>query len=85
MLAGIFILSLGACREEIPLKLTSRQAELADTLFVRQATKIRPILDSACDASFDARVQQAVDSMLVIRLQEEAELRARIRQFEEKE
>lgn len=77
------ILQLTACGEEIPLKLTSRQADLADTIFLRKAKEIRPRMDSICEADFDERVQRAVDSMLVVRRREEAELRARLRKLVE--
>jgi len=85
VLFGILALSLlfsfAACREKIPLKLTSRQTDLADTIFLRQAKDLRVLMDSLCEAHFDERVQDAVDSMLVVRRKEEEELRARLRKL----
>ncbi len=82
--AALFLINLAACKEKIPLKLTSHQTDLADTMFLRRAKVIRPMLDSVCEANFEARVKRAVDSMLVIRRKEEEELRARLRQIEER-
>lgn len=76
------LLSFASCREKIPLKLTSRQADLADTLFLREAKDIRQRMDSICQADFDERVQRAVDSMLVVRRKEEEALRVRLRKLE---
>jgi hypothetical protein len=78
----LLLLSFASCREKIPLKLTSRQADLADTLFLREAKDIRQRMDSICQAHFDERVQRVVDSMLVVRRKEEEALRARLRKLE---
>ena len=83
VLAALFLINLAACREKIPLKLTARQTDIADTLFLRRAKVVRPMLDSVCEANFDARVKRAVDSMLVLRRIEEEQLRERIRQIED--
>ena len=82
ILALYFLISFAACREKIPLKLTSRQADLADTIFLREARDLRLRMDSVCELYFDERVQKAVDSMLVIRRKEEEQLRARLRKLQ---
>ena len=81
ILAFYFLISFVACGEKIPLKLTSRQADLADTIFLRQAKDLRVFMDSLCEANFDERVQKTVDSMLIVRRKEEEQLRARLRKL----
>ncbi len=81
--AVIFVLPLllAACgeRQEDPLPaLTYRQREIVDTLYLERVTTLRPMLDSICEAEHEARVARAVDSLLQVRMAEEARLRARI-------
>ncbi len=78
----ILILATPACKEQpeqLPA-LTFRQRELADTLYLQKIAVLRPQWDSLCDARFDSSVRVAVDSLIRVRKEEEARLRARIQQ-----
>ncbi len=80
MVCGLlaFWLSQTSCREKPPLKLTTRQWARVDTIFTDQLPALRQELDSLCELNYDARLQEAVDSILAVRRREEAELRKRI-------
>ena len=68
---------LYSCTEPAPISLSAEDRELVDTLYSRKVQVLRPRLDSLCEAIFDEEVQQAVDSMLVVRRTEEEQLRRR--------
>lgn len=79
LISGVLLLLI-ACEEGPPPALTSSQREMIDTLYLRKVEVLRPQLDSICDANFAANVQQAVDSLVKVRKEEEARLRERILQ-----
>ena len=63
----------GCGKKSVALDRDTRRA--IDTLFAKQARVLRVELDSLCDAQFATLVQDAVDSMLVLRHQEIKNLR----------
>lgn len=77
LLAGSFLVGF-ACEEQPPPSLTSTQREMIDTLYLQKIEGIRTRLDSICDADFAVNVQKAVDSLLLVRKEEEARLRQRL-------
>lgn len=79
LIVGSFLIGF-ACEEQPPPSLTSTQRELIDTLYLQKIEGLRLQLDSICDADFAVNVQKAVDSLLVVRKEEEARLRQRILQ-----
>lgn len=70
----------GKQKEEPLPSLTYQQREIVDTLYMEQVAELRPILDSICEAEHAGRVARAVDSLIKVRKEEEARLRARILQ-----
>ena len=68
-----------SCDQEQPqLRLTSSERIKVDTLFTERVKILRPYLDSICEANKETMVKAAVDSLLIIRREEEKKLRARI-------
>jgi len=74
LLATNFVVTQFACNLEEPLVLGKKELDWVDTLAPRETKRLRPLLDSLCDADFDANVQKAVDSIIIIRLQEIQEI-----------
>ena len=79
LLAG-FLFTLNACTDPPPPSLNAKDRELIDSLFRLEIKVLKPELDSLCDATFDQRVQVAVDSMLIVRRAEIERQLQRIRQ-----
>ncbi len=73
----LFFLIAG-CKESPPPAFTSRQREWMDTLYLERVSGLRERLDSTCDANYSQLLQHAVDSLIRVRKEEEAKLRARI-------
>lgn len=69
LLGSVFLFSQIGCVEE-PIELGRKEKAMVDTLVVRQTKLLRPELDSLCDLNFDARVQAAADSILMVRVKE---------------
>lgn len=75
----LWMLAIAACKEQkTNYNLTSGERAQIDTLYLNEINGLRPKLDSACAAQFDQMVQHALDSILVVRRQEEAKMRERI-------
>ncbi len=76
----IVSVSLFSCgeKEQTKVRLTSAERVKIDTLYTREVKTLRPYLDSLCEANFDAMVARAVDSLLIVRREEELRLRERI-------
>lgn len=78
---AFLLLSIGAfsCGEKPPLRLTTAQRDQVDTLFLRAVNKggLSAEMDSLCSGTQAAKVQQLVDSMLLVRRKEEEDLRKR--------
>lgn len=71
----LFLIQLSACKEEAPLKLTSKQREQVDTLYSKEVGALSEELDSLCDQLFASRLEATVDSLLKIRRLQEESLR----------
>ena len=69
----------GCGGKEPEMRLTSAERVRVDTIVQQRMEVLRPQMDSLCDANFDQWVLEAVDSIIQIRKEEEARLRARIR------
>ena len=76
----IFSISLSSCgeKEKTKVRLTSAERVKVDTLYTREVKILRPYLDSLCETKFDSLVAKAVDSLLIVRREEENRLRERI-------
>lgn len=82
-IAFVFLLSaflLTGCDrpDKVRIKLTSRERALIDTIYTERIQVLRPRWDSICAANHDSLLAVALDSILRIRREEEARLRARI-------
>lgn len=64
------VLIQGSCTEEPQYSLSSTDKQIVDSLYKERITEIRPVEDSICDANFERRVLQTVDSLLEIRRKE---------------
>lgn len=64
--------------DKVRIKLTSRERALIDTLYTQRIKVLRPRWDSLCAAQHDSLLEIALDSIVRIRREEEARLRARI-------
>lgn len=75
----LFLIALFApsCDSGPPPAFTTAQRELMDTIYLQKVSILRPQLDSSCEANFSINVQKAVDSLIKVRKEEEARLRAR--------
>lgn len=74
-------LSLSACGSKdtaVNLRLTPTERNRIDTIYTARLDSLRPIWDSLCELNYPTIVEQAVDSIVEQRLEEEAKLRARI-------
>ena len=73
-----------SCGEEdgVRIQLTEEQREAYQNLALERIDSLRPLLDSICDATFEDRVAIATDSIVQLRLEEEARLRTRIGQMQ---
>lgn len=72
-------LCLAACeRQEEQVRLTSRERIQVDSISNRQIDSLRSVLDSVCIAIYPRLLQEKLDSLIVVRREEEAKLRARI-------
>jgi hypothetical protein len=74
------LLGATSCQEDENIRLTSRERIQVDTLSSKQIDSLRPYMDSICATSYQGLVKQALDSLLQVRREEEAKLRARILQ-----
>ncbi len=71
----ITLLLFSACDHEQPqLRLTSSERIRVDTIFAERVKVFRPYLDSLCEANREALIQSAVDSLLIVRREEERRL-----------
>lgn len=75
----LLMLTMSACKEQkTNYNLTSGERAQIDTLYLNEINAVRPKLDSLCEAQFEQMVQHALDSILLVRRQEEAKMRERI-------
>lgn len=66
------------CTDDTPTRLSSAQLQVLDSLVTVQMPLVRQEEDSICKADFDKKLRRMVDSLLVIRREEEARLRQRM-------
>ncbi len=79
LIPAAFLLLIGvtSCTErDVRLSVNDRQA--VDTIYLHKLDSLRPIWDTLCSANRDRMIQEAVDSLVRIRREEEARLRERI-------
>jgi len=69
--SGLFV----ACEEPPPLRLTSRQRERVDSLYVNAVKALNEEMDSICTLRYETELPQLVDSLVQVRRSEEARLR----------
>lgn len=84
MIRFCFLLMFGlllGCSDDnakVNYRLTSKERQKVDTLVARQLRIMRPRIDSLCDLHFETKVAAATDSIIQLRLEQEARLRNRI-------
>lgn len=64
--------------QETSIRLTSSERIRIDSLAKKQIDSLVPVLDSLCTANKDKLIEQALDSIIELRQQEEQTLRERI-------
>jgi hypothetical protein len=69
--SGLFV----ACEEPPPLRLTSRQRERVDSLYVDAVKGLNQEMDSLCSLRYETELPLMVDSLVQVRRSEEARLR----------
>ena len=76
------LLLLISCGEEeaIRIQLTPDQREEFQAIAAARIDTMRPIMDSLCTATTEARIAAATDSIIQVRLEEEIRLRTRLGQ-----
>jgi len=66
---GLIVLG-SACTDPPPPALSTKDRNLIDSLAREKIKKVKPVLDSICEAEFDTRVKGLVDSIMKERLDE---------------
>lgn len=74
----VFLLAACGPDEPVNYRLTSKERQRVDTLVAREVKVLRPYMDSLCEVNFAEAVARATDSIVQLRLEEEARLRSRI-------
>lgn len=69
----------GCESQETGIRLTSSERIRIDSLAKQQIDSLVPVLDSLCTLNKDTMVQQALDSIIKLRREEESILRERIK------
>jgi len=77
----IFALTSSCTEREVRLSANDRQ--IVDTIYLRRLDSLRPLWDTLCVTNRPMMLKAAVDSLVRTRLEEEARLRARIKQQEQ--
>ncbi len=77
LLLGVLLWS--SCEsQETGIRLTSSERIRIDSLAKKQIDSLVPVLDSLCTVNKDKLIEQALDSIIELRQQEEQTLRERI-------
>ena len=80
-LAAVLLLGTAACEQEpAKIRLTSSERIRIDTLVKQAVDSLVPVMDSLCDARYPQMVQEATDSIIQLRREEERTLRERLKQ-----
>ncbi|MFM9950866.1 MAG: hypothetical protein ACKV1O_23215 [Saprospiraceae bacterium] len=75
-------LAFGTSCTEREVRLSANDRQIVDTIYLRRLDSLRPLWDTLCVTNRPMMLKTAVDSLVRIRLEEEARLRARIKQQE---
>ena len=81
LLLLLAVLLWGACNSkdtEVNLRLTPNERNRIDTIYTVRLDSLRPIWDSLCELNYPQMVEEAVDSIVQQRLEEETRLRSRL-------
>ncbi len=81
LLLLLAVLFWGACNSkdtEVNLRLTPNERNRIDTIYTVRLDSLRPIWDSLCEMNYPQMVEEAVDSIVQQRLEEETRLRSRL-------
>ena len=81
LLSLVLLAVLTACSPNdnpVNVQFTVEERQRIDELVIAELATLRPEMDSLCQETFDDRVAVAVDSIIQVRLEEEARLRARV-------
>ena len=81
LLLLLAVLLWGACNSkdtEVNLRLTPNERNRIDTIYTVRLDSLRPIWDSLCEMNYPQMVEEAVDSIVQQRLEEETRLRSRL-------
>lgn len=71
----LMAITLSTCSDPPPLRLTSRQRDRLDSMYVDSVKVLNLEMDSICNGRFATELPLMVDSLIQLRLQEEALLR----------
>mgnify|MGYP000353010153 FL=1 len=71
--------------QETGIRLTSSERIRIDSLAKKQIDSLVPVLDSLCTANKDKLIEQALDSIIELRQQEEQTLRERIKRKQQQQ
>lgn len=69
------LLGLLACSEPPPLRLTAKQRELVDSMYIDSVKLLNEEMETLCSVRFVKELPALVDSIIEVRLAEEARLR----------
>lgn len=69
------LMGLTACSEPPPLRLTSKQREVVDSMYVDSVKVLNETMEELCSIRFARELPELVDSIVRVRLEEEARLR----------
>ncbi|NUO02106.1 MAG: hypothetical protein HUU01_15990 [Saprospiraceae bacterium] len=79
----LLVVTLGSGCTEREIRLSANDRQIVDTIYLRRLDSLRPIWDTLCVTNRQKMLDAAVDSLVRTRLEEEARLRARIKQQEQ--
>lgn len=75
LIALLLLASLAACSESPPLRLTAKQREVVDSMYVDSVKVLNEVMEERCSARFARELPGLIDSIIEVRLEEEARLR----------
>ena len=73
-------MACGGETENVNIRLTMDERDELDQRIIAHMDSLRPALDTVCQQTRDDRIAVAVDSIVQVRLEEEARMRARLPQ-----
>ena len=75
LLSALATVGTTSCSEPPPLKLTLKQRDWVDTIYLKRVDSLRIALDSLCTANYEEKVTRLTDSLVAVRRAEEEALR----------